>query len=177
MLNFLHKACNPDGEQAQIIAKRMKERAIKKINELEYLLNKRLGTKLTERIKLSEINDFPKIQLKTILEEILFGTYQYKECQRYYEDLLDIGYGYFICKKQKEKTSGESNTKIIAFEISSRHRRSVVKYPTQKKNKYSRKRQFKRNYKVFIEYTPNIDSPVSIKGFFIFVNRNLKNFL
>ncbi|RNA37620.1 disulfide-isomerase a6, partial [Brachionus plicatilis] len=112
MINFFHQPCCPDGDKAVPVAKGMKRKAMKDKNELDFLLRNRFGTKFVKEIRLSELNDFPKLPLNVIMEKILFGTFQYKQCQSYYQDLVE------------NADENSENSKIIDFEIASRHKRS-----------------------------------------------------
>lgn len=164
MINFFHKPCCPDGENSRSIAKRMKKKAKEYENELEYLLKTRLDTKATKELKFSEIEDFPRLSKTIIIENIIFGTYQYNQCQSYYEDLLDNETCYLISEKSYESRNNAENTKIIAFEIASRHKRSEVKKFTKKKKSLNCKKHFKNTYKVFIKYVPLLNEWRSIKS-------------
>ncbi|RNA01705.1 hypothetical protein BpHYR1_007720 [Brachionus plicatilis] len=134
MINFFHKPCCPDGENSRSIAKRMKKKAKEYKNELEYLLKTRLDTKATKELKFSEIEDFPRLSKTIIIENIIFGTYQYNQCQSYYEDLLDNETCYLISEKSYESRNNAENTKIIAFEIASRHKRKSNEKPNEPKH-------------------------------------------
>ncbi|RNA33737.1 disulfide-isomerase a6, partial [Brachionus plicatilis] len=130
MINFFHKPCCPDGDKAVPVAKGMKREAMKDKNELDFLLKNRFGTKFVKEIRLSELNDFPKLPINVIMEKILFGTFQYKQCQSYYQDLGENDKGFIVHKKFLKNISkadeNSENSKIIAFEIASRHKRSYI---------------------------------------------------
>ncbi|RMZ97209.1 disulfide-isomerase a6 [Brachionus plicatilis] len=135
----------------------MKKKAKEYENEIEYLLKTRLDTKATKELKFSEIEDFPRLSKTIIIENIIFGTYQYNQCQKYYEDLLNNETCYLISEKSYESRNNAENTKIIAFEIASRHKRSEVK-------KFTKKKKLKF-YKVFIKYVPLLNEWRSIKSY------------
>ena len=84
-------------------------------------------------------------------------------------ELIKNGFAYMInlsyvkqIKNTKLRHSlKEKKFKIIAFEISSRHKRSKVKSVSKKDPKTIEK--YRTSYKIFILYEPNIDSYKSIK--------------
>lgn len=172
MINFLHKPCCPDGEKASIIAERMKEKSKTEINHLEFFLEKKkqLNTKYIYPIDINEINDFPKLMLKELKEEIFFGSFQYNQSKSYYADIIEEGKAYIVCdellKDVLKDKNNFPNSKIIAIEVVSRHRRSETKKETKKNVCSNRKKQFKNNYKVFIHYISDYNHPNSIKGTF-----------
>ncbi len=171
MLNFTHYPCSPDGKNSCKIAQRIRERAQIKYNKLEFLLNKRLDTQLIKQIKLSEIDDFPRLSIKKIRENILFGSYQLKLSKSYVNELVQCGIAFVITEEflNSNKTNKivkyirNSNSKIIAAEISSRHRRSEKKTKTQSSNTRCSKK-YRSTYKLFIEYIPYEDKAKAIKG-------------
>jgi hypothetical protein len=61
MCNFVHNPCSPDGNNSKKIAHRIRERAKIKYNRLEFLLSKRLDTRLIKKIDLTDITDFPRL--------------------------------------------------------------------------------------------------------------------
>lgn len=166
MYNFLHKPCCPDGTQGKMIAQRMKKKALNtKANMLEFLLSKRLDTSLIEKMNISEIADFPKLNRKTLIEKIFLGTFHLKQSKSYIVDLIKNGFAYKVsCKLikniQNKSLRNELLTKksvIIACEIPSRHKRSKIK-------NIDNDTQFRMTYKVFIQYIPYSNSSKSIKG-------------
>lgn len=179
MLNFTHKPCCPDGKNALQIAKKIRKQTDINENVLQFLINKRLDTKDLERIKIDNINDFPKLKKKRIRNSILFGSYQLKQSRSYLKELINNGIAYnvtshFIKKITnqyiKTKLSGNDH-KIVAIEIASRHKRSEIKKKdkeTDEKNTttapYKLSERFKTTYKVFVFYQSNQNNSNGIKG-------------
>ncbi len=157
MSNFLHKPCCPDGEYAIDVAKKIREKSLIKINSLHFLLGKQLDTKIFPQINLADIKDFPQIKRKKIRRELFFGTYQFRQSKSYVCELVQNGIAYLLNSKKIEKLiniekiskSKESVSKVVAFEIKSRHKRSEKSTKT---------------YKVFIQYIPNLDCVSGIEG-------------
>jgi len=88
MLNFTHRPCTPDGKNSLIIAKRIRTRTQNKSNKMEFFLNKRLDTRLIKKINLLDIDDFPKLTIKKIKENILFGSFQLKLSKSYVNEMV-----------------------------------------------------------------------------------------
>lgn len=166
ILNFLHKPCCPDGEQASIIANKMKKKADSKIikNYLDSLLKIRFNTKMVPPQSLSIINDFPKLKKKQLVMGLLWGTFQLRLCKSYLSDLLKSHVVFEIPKKniehQKSAKLRDLKTKIIGVEISSRHKRGLT---TQNVSK-DKSPTFRTKYRVLIHYCPNLNNIQSIKS-------------
>lgn len=166
MHNFKYKPCCPDGQNAIQVAKQIVKASKIKENKLAALLTKQLNTADFVQIELSDIEDFPKLEPDVICSRILLGTFQYRLSKSYVADLLEHGVAYsmsskYISKITNKKLQQELNgnkSKIVAFEIASRHRRGVVKET----------KKLRVNYKVIIQYEPNNNNPESIKGELIF---------
>ena len=172
MINFTHKPCISDGKNSIKIAKRIKKKAKISTNNLEFLLKKRLDTKLMPSLELIKIEDFPKLKIKDIKERICFGTFQLKQSKSYLADLVKRVKAFKISSelikqikdKKLQKDLISTNSTILAAEIPSRHKRSRIK-TKEIKNEYDQK--FKSVYKVFIHYQPYENSYNSIKGIFM----------
>jgi hypothetical protein len=89
MINFSHKPCISDGKNSITIAKRLKEKAQINTNYLDFLLKKRLDTKLMPSLELKQIKDFPKLKINEIKERICFGSFQLKQSKSYLTDLIN----------------------------------------------------------------------------------------
>ena len=179
MNNFLHKPCCPDGKKALKVAKRIKKKAQKvQINWLAFLLGKRLETKHIRPIELEEINDFVRLKKKQLKEKIFLGTFQLKLSKSYVGEVAYNRQSYIIMKDFAKQISDinirsgllDESTKIIAVEITSRHKRSKIKRIEKKeKNICSQelenvKEKFRNTYKIIIQYIPNMNSTKAIKG-------------
>ena len=173
MINFSHKSCCPDGKYAIKIAKKIRKKAttLAQNNQLEFLLDRHLGSKLIPEVNLSEIHDFPRLKYKQIGRNILYGTYQLRISKSYVVDLLKKGTAYYLTNdiinqfENKELRSDliKKKSKIIGFKISSRHKRGEI----IKKNKcsdMSEEKQFRNLYRAFIHYIPNLNDTKSILG-------------
>lgn len=173
MLNFTHKSCCPDGKNASKIAKKIRKRTENKINELNFLVNKRLDTKDLERIDIELIQDFPRIKRKNIRNSIFFGSFQLKQSKSYIKELMNNGIAYKVTSQFIKKISNvnlkknliEKNHKILAVEIASRHKRSEVKMINGKNLKeFKLSDKFKTTYKVFVLYESFKNHSSAIKG-------------
>ena len=113
MSNFLHKPCCPDGQNSKKIAKRIRKKATEKIqnNDLSFLLNRHLDSKLIPQVKLSQINDFAILKRKQIIRRILFGTFQMKQCKSYVQEMVENGVAYIL----SEKLIKENRMKVFAL--------------------------------------------------------------
>lgn len=171
MINFDHKPCCPDGDNALEIAKKLKKRASLKTNRLQFLLSKQLDTKIIPMIDLVDIDDFPKLNQDKIVLKIFFGSFQLKQCLSYIQDLVEFGKAFHVTKNAyvNQLESIDSNnldSKIVAFQIASRHKRSLIKkdkLPKKTKEKNFEK-NFRSSYKVFVQYSPGLNRTKAIEG-------------
>jgi len=174
MINYTHKPCCPDGEQAQEIAKKIREKTEKEQkNQLEVMLKIRLDTRLMPRIPLSDIDDFPRLSETSIRTDLTFGSFQIEQSKSYLSDLLKFSTAYIITEKLGKKLLDSDTSfkivnkqlKLIAFEITSRHKRSENKINIKAENNYRRcSKLFRTTYKTFILYEPFNNVSNSIKG-------------
>ena len=139
------------------------------------MLNKRLDTKLLIPVRLETVCDFPRLNEEEIKNGILYGFFQLKQSKSYVIDLVSNGRAYEVSNnlikqvtnKQLKTDLIEKKTKIVAVEITSRHKRSEKK--TDKNDKKPNQdnlniKKFKTTYKVFVQYIPNTNSSASIIG-------------
>lgn len=160
MINFTHKACCPDENKVEKIAKRIKKRGKIKSNHLESLISKHLDTKHITPLKISEIEDFVRLTPKKLNSTIFLGSYQQKQAKSYLDDIISTNKAYLVNETAFNKQRSEFS-KIIAVEISSRHRRGEKKNECKGNNHMDK---LKHKYKVFLEYVPKMKSSKSIKG-------------
>ncbi|CAF1041333.1 unnamed protein product [Brachionus calyciflorus] len=112
------------------IAKLIKKRFRSEKNHLDFLLTKHLDTKLIRSIEISKKEDFVQLTANEIVNRIFLGTYQLKLSKSYLNDLTTTNIAYIIDEKliisidDLDLRSQFSGTKIIAVEITSRHRRA-----------------------------------------------------
>lgn len=167
MINFKHKNVINDDKDIQM-AKDIKTKAKIIQNNLEFILNKRLDTKLLEPIALSTINNFSRLKKKQIKYKLAFGPYKLKQCLSYLGDLIKSNKAY-IATKHLAKTIANVNikeellankSKIIAVEINSRHQRSEKK----DNNNNNGEIKYRVAYKVFLYYSLEEHGIKSIKG-------------
>ena len=167
MINYCHKPCNADGENASKISNRMKQKAkAHKSNPLKNILKYQLGTKQIKAIRLSDISDFPRFKRKKLIKKVFFGTFQLKMSRSYIGDLIRNNEAYLVSTKiihsfedQSIKSSIANGSKIIAAIINSRHRRGQIKTQNEPSIK-----KFRNTYKVFILYRPNSNTTRAIQG-------------
>jgi hypothetical protein len=174
MSNFVHKPSYTDIPNTEEVALRIKIKAQEnQENKLEFLINKRLGTSFYQRIDITSINDFVKLNLEDLKKIIFLGSYQLKMSKSYLIDLLKHNVTYLLDKKiLKQKPNndlhknirsdfGETNskTKIIAVELLSRHRRGLLK-----SKDFCEKDKFRNVYKVFIHYVSQLESVSDIEN-------------
>ena len=178
MINFQHKPCLTDQTEAINLAKKIRNKSTITSNPLLFLLNKRLDTNLLIPVNLIAVTDFPKLSEEDIKNDILFGSFQLKQSKSYVIDLISNGRAYEVSNKlikqipdfQLQTELIEKKSKIIAVEITSRHKRSETKIISKAKkntsltedNKITKK--FKTTYKVFVQYVPRNNKSGSIKG-------------
>lgn len=167
MINFNHKPTCPDKDETLKIAKKLKEKASIEINSLKNLLKKQVGTKEIFSIEQEKITDFPKLSPKIFKNNIFLGSFHLKQSKSYIQDIVKSGKAYLVSEKLL-KTIQDSyieklNTKILAIELISRHKRGKKKQASnQKVNVYTK--DFRNSYKVFIEYIPSLNRYSSIRG-------------
>lgn len=166
MNNFVHKPCCPDEANATEIAERIKLKTKIRTNQLSFLMKKHLNTKMIPQVQLSHIDDFPIISQTDMTNKIFFGKFQLRESLSYFSEVKKNGIAYEINQNTLKKLTNNDQlfkeSKIIAIEITSRHKRSEIKQTKQgKKNDQIQK--YRTKYKVFIEYIPNKNEPESIK--------------
>lgn len=167
MINFTHKPTCPDKENAKKIAVKLKEKLDFENNLLSGLLKKQFGTKEIFSIDHNSIKDFPKLSEKKLKNKIFFGTFQIRQSKSYISDIIKSGKAFYVCEslvlKIKQNSKEELDSKILALEIVSRHKRSVNKNVTKKRqNDYTK--EFRNSYKVFIEYVPSLNKSKAIKS-------------
>ena len=175
MINFTHKPCCPDFKNVTKIARSILTKGLNRINQLDFLLGKQLDTKLITPIEITSVWDFPILKKSEMKYKIFLGSYQLNQARSYVRDIISSKNCYLVSHRLIKKLSTESlsfdfqRSKILAFEIISRHRRSKKKQPETEVVDYSK--QFKNIYKVFIQYIPdlkNINSLQSKKSFSFF---------
>lgn len=166
MLNFTHISTCPDKQNLYKIASKLKEKVKIDKNPLSYLLTKHLDTKEITPVDLGSITDFPKLNSAQLIRKIFLGTFQLKQSKSYVSDIIKNGKAYTIPEKLLSKLKNKTNkeSKIIALEIVSRHKRSEKKVSETCKNQ-DYMREFRNKYKIFLEYVPSWIGSKSIKGF------------
>ena len=162
MLNFVHNPIYTDKPKTEEVALKIKKLSEKtQVNKLEFLIKKRFGTSLFNRIDITTINDFIKLKQKYLEQKIFLGSYQLKMSKSYLADLISHNTVYLIDKNivkhipidklhkklRLDFSDPNSKSKIIAVELLSRHRRGLIKSGCQ--NEISKYRNI---YKVFIHY-------------------------
>ena len=168
MINFSHKPCCPDGKNALKIARRILRRNKEKNNKLEFLIRKQLDTKLINPIELSTVWDFPIIRKNKMKNKIFLGSYQLNQARSYVKDLISSKNCYVVSDKLIKNIADPSfyseyrNSKILAFELISRHKRAKKKTTDIEISNYPK--QYKNTYKVFIQFKPNLNKTKAIQG-------------
>jgi hypothetical protein len=184
MINFTHKSCRADEKfsknsknvngRADLIAWRILNKYYNpNANILEPLLQLRLGTLNIPFSNIHEITDFPKLSKSSMRSQIFFGSYYLQQCKSYLSDMIKNGKVFRITDDtsfhlvndrglEQQLKEELKKTNIIGVEIASRHRRSLKKKNELKKNIYIRKFSF--IYRAFIQYVPNLDNSMAIRG-------------
>jgi hypothetical protein len=163
MINFTHKPCCPDGNNAQEQAKKIKRKSRLIENNMEHFLSRRFNTKKSIETHLCSIEDFPKLSIEEIQNEIIFGSFQLRQSKSYIDDMVANGKAFIMednhVKTRMNKSNFVSKCRVLGFEITSRHKRSE-----KKDNKIKDSKKFRTTYKVFIRYLPNTNNSKAIKG-------------
>lgn len=167
MYNFDFKPDCPDGDNAMEIAHKILSAKDVQENPLEFLLKKHLDTKDLFKVGLESINDFVRLQPNDICQKITLGTFQVRLSKSYIGDLIKYGTAFLVSedfmkkevRKKLGKNSNGDQSKIVAVEIISRHKRSQKTLERDSKSK-----AFKTVYKVFVQYVPNGKDAESIKS-------------
>ena len=170
MSNFTHKPIMADGLRAKNVATRITTNATN-ANNLSFLLNKRLDTKLIKRVKLSEINDFPRLKQKVMEQKVFLGTYQYRQSKSYMNDLIRSETAYVIDNNEINRIPESefketlnrviiNQEKLVAAEIISRHHHQTKTNPRSSKQSDN----YKNVYRVFLKYNPTLNNYKAITG-------------
>jgi hypothetical protein len=160
MSNFSYKPCETDGVNSETIALRMKQKAKKTNNSMFNFSTKQLRTNSFKEKQINDIVDFPRLSMKKIISKITLGTFHPKIALSYINDFINnVAYEYI--NNPNKSTINLLNTKIIATEIPSRHRRGKIKTANEGKKS---NRVYKNTYKVFINYQAGINKAKAIKG-------------
>lgn len=153
MYNFSFKPDCPDGSDSKEIAEKIRAAKSVRQNAMEFMLSKQLDTKDMIRVDLASITDFVRLEPEEIYKNITLGTFQLRLSKSYIGDLLKHGTAFVVSpdymKKTVKKTlpSVSANSKIVAVEIVSRHRRSQIPAGADSDSK-----KFKNIYKIFVHY-------------------------
>lgn len=188
MSNFTHKPIMADGLRAKNVATRINHLVSPSTtnlnkNNLSFLLNKRLDTKLIKSGKLSEINDFPRLKQKVMEQKIFLGTYQYRQSKSYMNDLIRSDTAYVIDTNEinripdcefKEKLNQViiNQEKLVAVEIISRHHHQTKTNPRSSKQSDN----YKNVYRVFLKYNPTLNSYKAITGTILLLSYSIFNY-
>jgi len=174
MLNFTHTPVLPDKNNAKQIANLMKIRCRIKINKLDFLLKKTVGSKSIPLINIADVIDFPHFKSKELMNKIALGTFQLKLVKSYLKDIINHGNPYRVsknlCSEIKNNKLREDITKnkrkIIAMEILPRHGRSSKTLIENEIGVCTKKltKKFSKVYKAFVLYEPNNNNVLGIKG-------------
>ncbi len=175
MINFTHKACNADGENAEKVANRIKSNAKKTTpGPIENLLSIDIYTD-TELIKLTELTDFPKLNKAKLLRKVFFGSHFWKHCRSYLADIIKNGKLSVVTNDTIRSIKTNQATKkllyktieiakIIGIEIAPRHTRSLDKAVGKNIIEDNYMKKFKKPYAVYIQYIPGRNTTKAIKG-------------
>lgn len=142
LINAFRPRLTSDGLDAELIAKNM----LKKINTsnlmVKYLDKHNIKRDFLE-IDSTDLIDFPRLELKTIINYITYGSYQISQGETYLSEHSNRNNGKLIIKLNL--TSDEDDFKVIHVEFQSRHSNRT-------------------KHKIFIKYVPNSNEYDSIKG-------------
>ena len=161
MLNFNFKPCITDGEKAVTIARRIRIRSGIKKNALESLLKMRF-TSSVSKIDVKDVDDFPKITPQVMIEKITLGSFKVRQCLSYMKQMIQNSKVYHLTGMEKHITDSQvlndlqqHHHKILAVEMTSRHKRGKkTKISTKKPIDPLDTKNFRTNYKVFVQYNP-----------------------
>ena len=179
MINFSLKPDYPHGKNSMYVARRMKSRKDISRNDLEILLSRQLESSLMQKREFLQIADFPKLKCRRLVKSIFQGSYQLRLCKSYLHDLIKNGHAFYptiqlikqIGNTKLRKDLIDGNSRLLAVEITSRHRRSDYKNRNESEQEEvqgNRRKKvpkiFKTTYKVFVEYVPFLNHYSSIKS-------------
>jgi hypothetical protein len=161
MLNFTHRPCQSGGDQAQQMAARILKKIRVKDNWFKFILSIRLGSSSkSSPINLNDINDFPRLSTTKLKNKIYYGPYQHKQAKSYLVDIMQNSRGFSISERVIFKLKDErlkkklAGCKIVACQITSRHRRGLITGTDTHRNVY----------KVFCAYLPGLNKTKAVKG-------------
>lgn len=175
MLNFDFKPFNTDGLNAIKIAQSIRKMAQIEENYLSFMLDRQLDTSSIVAMELSDVVDFVKLSANDLKNKLLFGSFQFNCAIRYLGDFLENSTVFDLTDKVISTIKNtklkielrDKASKIIAAEITSRHRRSIKKTTEKsgvKKSCVNKIVKYNTVYKVFIHYVPNETGAAGIKG-------------
>ena len=171
MHNLFHKPLIPDGEHTISVAKKIRQKALSKVqkNPLEIICKLPFGGKNFPEFPLKDIHDFPKIDPKEIATNITYGNYYLNQAKMYLDDLLTNPKIYILRNKPDIKKTPESSlfvkslekTKVIGVEFKSRHMRgsdasvykTMIQYIPGEANNTIEKIDIKKNNYLLIKGT------------------------
>lgn len=167
MINFTLKPCTPDCPNPIEIAKRLQQASLISKNKLSFLLTPRIAR--LELFRLVDFDfikrEFPKLTKNELETKITLGTYHVKLSKSYIDEFSRLGQAFINTNAliNDDRISLalladllNNRSKILKVNIIPRYSRSSRKVQNERK--------FITLHKVFIEYSPNIDGPVGIKG-------------
>ena len=143
LLNAFRHFLKTDGEDSEEIALNMLAKVNSK-NELVKLINNKDKTSDFVSIDAIELNDFPKIELESIIKKITFGKYQITQGETYLGEHSNVNKGKILIKINRNITQIDS-IKTISAEIQSRHKNRT-------------------RHKIYIKYRPNENTSDGITG-------------
>ena len=206
MINFTHKPNLTDKPHTVEVANLIRSRCeAPQFNDLEFLLNKQLGTNLFEPRKLQEITNFVCLKRKQMTRFILAGTFHLRRAKSYLVDLVNQDSAFIVNMPELIKIVNklpdsenyrrlktyicDPKVKLVVTKVASRHKRAVVKNsPIEEvrnkpklnaKSKSSRKARQDKNLKVTMTKltttTENLAKIALAKEAKKFKKRELKN--
>jgi hypothetical protein len=144
MINFTHKPNLTDKPNTVEVANLMRSRCQEpQFNDLEFLLNKQLGTNLFEPRKLQEITNFVSLKRKQMTRYIFTGTFHLRRAKSYLVDLVNQDSAFTVNMPELNKIVNklpdsenyrrlktyicDPKVKILVTKVASRHKRAVEK--------------------------------------------------
>ena len=155
--NFTFKPLVDDKNDTEAVSRRLKQRLLNnRRNHLEFLFRNRMTTRrYFSCIDVQKIDDFIPLKRRYLRRKVFFGSFQLKMAKGYLFDFMTISKAYIYKPPKLVMKNLEPNTKILAFKVSSRYKRSLSKASIQKGKEGID--AFNKINKVYIQYRPWAD--------------------
>jgi hypothetical protein len=152
--NLTFKPLIDDKDHSEAVARRLKQKLnLRRDNNLEILFRSRMSTRrYFSCVNIRSIDDFIPLKRRYLRQKVYCGSFHLKMAKSYLFDFMTITQAYVYKPPKYLLHLIEPNSKILAFKVSSRYKRSKSKLFISKGKQGID--QFNKVNKVFLHYTP-----------------------